>query len=298
MTTVFGSINVDLVSRVARIPAPGETVHGSDYMLFPGGKGANQALAAQRAGAQTRMIGAVGDDSMAAIALAELQSAGVDLASVEALQGTTGLALITVDETGENAIVLSPGANARAAAAQYGDLSSEASGSVMFQMEVPFQESVSVATQAAATGARTMLSIAPFTPLAMDQLAPFSFIIVNEHEAAALAAAYGLAVDDPGRTVAALAQRLGRNVVATLGPQGAIAAGPAGALQVAALSVEVVDTTGAGDTFAGTLAAFLDEGRPYEDAMRLAAVAGSLACTKEGAQPSFPQRDEILAAAR
>jgi len=244
VTTVFGSINVDLVSRVARIPAPGETVHGSDYMLFPGGKGANQALAAQRAGAQTRMIGAVGDDSMAAIALAELQSAGVDLDSVEALQGTTGLAVITVDETGENAIALSPGANARAAAAQYGDLSSEASGSVMFQMEVPFQESVSVATQAAATGARTM------------------------------------------------------HVVATLGPQGAIAAGPAGALQVAALSVKVVDTTGAGDTFAGTLAAFLDEGRRYEDAMRLAAVAGSLACTKEGAQPSFPQRDEILAAAR
>ncbi len=296
MTTVFGSINVDLVSRVATLPGPGETVSGSDYVLFPGGKGANQALAARRAGAAVRMIGAVGDDAMAATALAELRAGGVDLAAVRALEGATGLALITVDAQGENSIVVTAGANARAEAAWY-DGPQAAPDMLLAQMEVPFGQTAAAARKAHEAGGRVMLSIAPFTPLSVDDLGPFAFIVVNEHEARDLAAAYGLATGDPRAIPDLLAGHLDRQIVVTLGAAGAVTAGPEGAVSVPAPTVQVVDTTGAGDTFAGALAAFLDEGRPLDAAMRLAAVAGALTCTREGAQPSFPQRDDILAMA-
>jgi ribokinase len=297
MITVFGSINVDLVCRVAAVPRPGQTVRGSDYDLIAGGKGANQALAARRAGADVRLAGAVGtDDEMAQTALAELRAGGVDLAGVLVRGERTGLAIITVDETGENTIIVSPGANARAEATAIPEFTD--GGTLLLQMEVPFEESVTAARAAAAAGARTIFSIAPFSPLSPEQLEPFSMILVNEHEAADLAGVLGISGADPAATVGALAQRLERTVIATLGPDGAVAAGRHGEIRVPAIPVQVVDTTGAGDTFAGTLAAFLDEGLDLAAAMRLAAIAGSLACTKEGAQPSFPHRREIDQAAR
>jgi ribokinase len=298
MITVFGSLNVDLVSRVAAIPKPGETVHGSDHQLIPGGKGANQALAARRAGAAVRMIGVIGDDDLGKVALRELEPAGVDLAGVRRRHGTTGIAIITVDAQGENTIVLSPGANAEARAAQVPPGSLKKGDTLLLQMEVPLQETLAAAKAGKAAGATVVLSLAPFSPLTPEQLAPVSTLVVNEHEAADFARALGLAAGDPEAAARGLAGKLDLTVIATLGPDGAIAAGRAGVVRVPALEVKPVDTTGAGDTFAGVLAAFLDQGADLETAMRHAAVAGSLACTKEGAQPSFPTRAEIEAAAR
>ncbi|CAN5243354.1 ribokinase [soil metagenome] len=297
MITVFGSINVDLVTRVARSPAPGETVHGSDYALIPGGKGANQALAARRAGARVRLIGAIGDDFLARVALTELEAAGVELAEVARMPGPTGVAIITVDAKGENTIVVAPGANAHVSAAALRPDRFAAGDTLLLQMEVPFAESLAAARMARAAGARVILSVAPYAPLSLADTAAFDMLIVNEHEAADLARHHGIAPGVAEATVAALALKLGRTVIATLGPEGAVAAGPEATVRVPALPVTVVDTTGAGDTFCGVLAAWLDEGASLRTAMARAAVAGSLAVTRAGAQPSFPTRAEIQNAA-
>jgi ribokinase len=297
MITVFGSINVDLVTRVAKAPLPGVTVHGSDYHLIPGGKGANQALAARRAGATVRLVGAIGDDDIGKAALTEVEPAGVDLASVARRHGTTGIAIITVDERGENTIVVSPGANASTTASQLPADAFAAGDLLLLQMETPYAESMKAAREAHEAGARVVLSVSPFTPLTIPELGPVSIVIVNEHEAADFARHLGLAARGETAVVTALAHRLDRTVIATLGPEGAVASGPDGLVRVPALAVTPVDTTGAGDTFAGVLAAFLDEGADLGTAMAKAAIAGSLACTRAGAQPSFPTRAEIEAAA-
>jgi ribokinase len=297
MITVFGSINVDLVCRVRKSPMPGETVLGSDYALIPGGKGANQALAAARAGARVRMVGAIGDDDIGKVALNELGPAGVDLGTVLRRSGTTGVAIITVDDHGENTIVVSPGANAAVKADHVPADGIGPGDTLLLQLEVPQAEAFAAARMARAGGARVVLSVAPFAPFAPEELADIDIVVVNEHEAADFARHFGLPHAAPEETVAALAARLGRTVIATLGPDGAVAAAGADIFHVPALTVTPVDTTGAGDTFAGVLAACLDEGRSLRDAMALAAIAGSLACTKHGAQPSFPTRAEIEAAA-
>ena len=302
MITVFGSINVDLVCRVRKAPVPGETVLGSDYALIPGGKGANQALAAARAGASVRMVGAIGDDDIGKVALAELGPGGVDLSAVASRHGTTGVAIITVDDHGENTIVVSPGANASVRAGQIPADGLADADTLLLQLEVPQAEVFAAARAAHERGARVVLSVAPFAPFTPEELADIDIVVVNEHEAADFARHLGLPHGDPEETVTGLAAALGRTVIATLGPDGAIAAGDAagagGVIRVPALAVTPVDTTGAGDTFAGVLAACLDEGRGLREAMALAAVAGSLACTKHGAQPSFPTRAAIEAAAR
>ena len=298
MITVFGSINVDLVCRVRKSPLPGETVLGSDYALIPGGKGANQALAAARAGAAVRMVGAIGDDDIGKVALNELGPAGVDLDTVMRRHGTTGVAIITVDDRGENTIVVSPGANAAVEARTIPGDGIGAGDTLLLQLEVPQAEAFAAAQMARAGGARVVLSVAPFAPFEPAALADIDIVVVNEHEAADFARHFGLPHAVPEETVAALAARLGRTVIATLGPDGAVAAGGEGVVRVPALAIIPVDTTGAGDTFAGVLAACLDEGKSLKEAMALAAIAGSLACTKHGAQPSFPTRAEIEGAVR
>lgn len=294
MITVFGSVNIDLVSRTARLPRPGETVPGSDYQLIPGGKGANQALAARRAGASVRMIGAVGTDDMATIALSELEAGGVDLSGIQRSGATTGMAVITVDGNAENTIVLSPGANARLSASGLQAGAIGAGDTLLLQMEVPFAENLAAARIAKAAGARVILSIAPFLPVEREAFADVDMILVNETEAADLARHLGLLPGSNGAaTVSKLASELGRIVIATLGPDGAVAATQTETISVPALKVVPVDTTGAGDTFCGVLAALLDEGADLATAMRRASVAGSLACAKAGAQPSFPLREAI-----
>ncbi|TBW39762.1 ribokinase [Siculibacillus lacustris] len=299
MITVFGSINVDLVSRVARLPRVGETLPGSDVVAVAGGKGANQALAARRAGAAGRMIGAVGDDSFAAVALSGLDAAGVDLSGVaRRARFATGLAIISVTDSGENAIVLSPGANRTvdrdlAAAARFapGDL-------LLLQMEVSEAESLAVAARARLAGARVMLSLAPFRPLPAEAFTDVDVVVVNAGEAADLAGHLGVVA--PGATVgpstiaAAIADRLGLTVVVTLGGEGVVAATPDGTVhRVPALAVTPIDTTGAGDTFTGVLAAGLSAGLDLAAAMARAAAAGSLACLELGAQAAMPSAAAI-----
>ena len=294
MITVFGSINIDLVSRTARLPRPGETVPGSEYQLIAGGKGANQALAARRAGAAVRMIGAVGDDDMAATALAELKAGGVDLSGVQRRGATTGMAVITVDDHAENTIVLSPGANAKLVATDIPPGALTAGDTLLLQMETPFVETLAAARAAKAAGARVILSIAPFLPVEREAFADIDMILVNETEAGDLARHLGLLPGSNGAaTVAMLSAELDRTVIATLGADGAVAATGGDTISVPALKVVPVDTTGAGDTFCGVLAALLDEGADLATAMRHAAVAGSLACATMGAQPSFPLREAI-----
>lgn len=294
MITVFGSINLDLVTRVAQLPRPGETVHGSDIAQFAGGKGANQALAARRAGAKVRMVGAVGGDDFAGAALAELRAAAVDLTAVEERGDTTGVAVITVDEAAENMIVLSPGANLRCDAGQIPAEAFAAGGTLMLQMEITEGESFAAARAARAAGARVILSLAPFQPLAPEAFSDISILLVNETEASDLAGHYKIEGAGHEEILQALAGYLGVTLVATLGAEGAAASENGGdVIRVASPKVEPVDTTGAGDTFAGVLAAGLDAGDDLPGAMRRAAVAGALACTKEGAQPSFPTRAEI-----
>jgi ribokinase len=296
MITVFGSINVDLVTRVKRTPGPGETVPGSDYSLMPGGKGANQALAARRAGAAVRMVGAIGDDFLAEVALRELVAGGVDLTTVTRRAGTTGVAIIVVNEDGDNTIVLSPGANAHATADA---IPADAFGdgdTLLLQNEVPLAETLAAAAKARRAGARVVFSVAPYVPLSPDEVAAVDIIIVNEHEAADFARHLQVPAGNAEETVSGLAARLGHTVIATLGPDGAVAADHGELVRVPALTVTPGDTTGAGDTFCGVLAAWLDEGASFRTAMARAAVAGSLAVTKQGAQPSFPTRAEIVEA--
>ncbi|HVZ13567.1 MAG TPA: ribokinase [Bauldia sp.] len=297
MITVFGSLNVDLVTRVARIPHPGETVSGSDYRLIPGGKGANQALAARRAGGKVVLHGAIGYDGFADTALAELKPAGVDLFSIARVPHPTGLAIISVDDRGENAIVIAPGANAYAKAAAIPAEGFGTNGILLTQMEVPFAETLAAARMAHHAGARAILSLAPYAALAAEEIAEFDMVIVNEHEAADLAKHLGVAAAGADATVTGLARRLNRTVIATLGADGAVAVHDGAIIRVPALPVTPVDTTGAGDTFCGVLAAYLDAGADMRTALARAAVAGSLACTKAGAQPSFPTRSEIEASA-
>lgn len=297
MITVFGSINLDLVVALPRLPAPGETVVGPDHQIFAGGKGANQALAAARAGAEVRLVGAVGTDGHAEAALANLTAGGVDLDGVRRLEGTTGLAMIGVDPAGENLIMCASGVNARVAA-DWLDGRLAAGDLLVLQRELspgPIEEAV---VRAKRIGARVLLNAAPSGDAALAPLVDaVDVVVANEGEAGELAAARG-AVETPvaENQCAALAgpERL---AVVTLGGRGLVARKGARRWRLTAPAVEVVDTTGAGDAFVGALAAALDRGAEIERALREGAAAGALACTATGAQTSAPDAPAIAALA-
>jgi ribokinase len=255
--TVVGSINLDLVARVERLPRPGETLPAARFDRFPGGKGANQAVAAARLGARVRMIGAVGADGFADEALTGLVTAGVELDVARA--GETGIALILVDDDGENVIVVVPGANGTLAAR-------EVEGAVLCQLEVP-----DAVVLAAARGAAFFaLNAAPARPL---DIVP-DLLIVNRHEHEVMSR--------------------GRLVAVTYGAEGA-ALYEAGTevARAAPPAVSAVDGTAAGDAFAACLVVSLLEGRPRDDALVRACAAGALAASRPGAQPSLPSAAEV-----
>jgi ribokinase len=298
MILVFGSLNIDLVVRVKSLPAPGETVLGPSYDVVAGGKGANQALAAARAGAAVAMIGAVGKDAFGEIALAELAVAGVDLAGVARKGPRTGAAFITVDRRGENEIVVASGANLKARQSQVPDAVLGPETLVVLQMEVPVRENWALARRARARGARVLLNTAPAQPLPAEALASLDWLVANEIEIAAIAGAAGHGHEDPRAAGAALAAAAGIAVVVTLGRQGAVAYAGGEAWQIGVLPVTPVDSTAAGDAFVGTLAAALDAGAALPAALRRASVAGALACLVAGAQPSLPSRVAVDARLR
>jgi ribokinase len=283
MVVVFGSINLDLVARVACIPAPGETVAGRTLALLPGGKGANQALAARVAGADVAMFGAVGADAFADAALVNLRGAGVDVAGVATVAAPTGVALINVADDGENAITVVPGANALARADAVPDGCLARGVTLLMQLEVPVAEVAALAARARACGASVVLNAAPAVALPETLLSAVDVLIVNESEAAAYAAAWRLPAA-PAAFIRAATERFGLRVVVTLGARGAMTSDAGAIANLPPPDVAVVDTTGAGDAFAGALAAALDRGADTADAAAAGVSAGALACTHAGAQ--------------
>jgi ribokinase len=293
MVLVFGSINIDLVTRVEKFPGPGETVSGISFAIYPGGKGANQALASARAGAPTCLVGAVGRDAFAANALALVSEAAVDLAYVARVDEPTGCATILVSATGENLIVSVSGANARADPGTIPDALLTRGSTVSLQHELPVEANQALAARARRNGSRVVLNASPWRPLSLDTLCSVDYLVVNEVEAAALAAAFDWPRSPGELALAAAGTVRGLTAVVTLGKEGALAARDSTLLRIQAPSVCAIDTTGAGDAFGGTLIAALDDDAPLDEALRRAVAAGSLACTAAGAQPSFPERSAI-----
>jgi len=294
MITIAGSINLDLVARVDHLPAPGETVSGVGYAEAPGGKGANQALAARRAGHTVRMVGCTGEDANAGAALSLLNGAGVDLGAVRRLaEEPTGVALILVDAaTGENQIAVVPGANARVLDGADGPALSPGEA-LLLQMEIPDAAVARALDAARSAGAVSYLNIAPFRPAASELARHADVVIANETEFAALTGAIGLADGSIDAQMTRLAADLDAAIVLTLGADGAVAATADGLARAASPAIEPVDTVGAGDTFCGYLAAARAEGLDWPEALDLACRAGALACLTEGAQPSIPERAQV-----
>ncbi|MER9342762.1 ribokinase [Mesorhizobium sp. M0601] len=296
MIVVIGSINLDLIASVDRLPGPGETVRGSGFATAPGGKGANQALAAARAGAKVRMVGAVGKDSFASDALALLRDGKIDLSGVGETFASTGTALIMVGADGENVIAVVPGANDSVVP---GDLSKaflKNGDIVLLQLEIPLQ-TVEAALDAARTaGAITVLNTAPFHGGAAGFLGKADYLVANETEFDLYGEALSLNGRDRPARMRDYAARTGRTIVVTLGSDGVLAATPDDLLMVPALKISPLDTVGAGDTFCGYFAAGLAAGLPLDQALARAAAAGSLACLKAGAQPAIPLARDVDAA--
>lgn len=298
MIVTIGSINIDLIANMRRLPLPGETVHGTTFSTAAGGKGANQALAAQRAGAQTIMVGATGQDEFADGALKLLKEGGVDLSRVPSIPGATGVAVIFVGGSGENVIAVISGANATVSPDQFADLPLGKNDVVLLQLEIGFG-TVSAAIAKAKTGGGTsLLNIAPFDKACVPMMNEADITIANETEFALAAAEMGLSGNSLQKKMQAFCSRTSRTIIVTLGADGAVAASGTEFHTAPSLTVTPVDTVGAGDTFCGYLGAGLHAGLALPDAMRLAAAAGSLACLKPGAQPSIPTLDEVQAALR
>ncbi|GGE08918.1 ribokinase [Gemmobacter megaterium] len=294
MILVFGSINVDLVARVEAIPRPGETVLAAGCATHFGGKGANQAVAAAQSGVLVQMVGAVGPDGFGQSCAENLRRRGVGTAFLQRADLATGLAFITVDQHGENAITVASGANGEVSAQNLSSAVFEDMRICVLQMEVPLAENLRAARRARAAGGRVLLNYAP-APRTIDAaqleelLSLTDVLVMNEHETAAILA---MRPRDAG-TAEALAGAFGFALVRTLGDKGAEAVLPDGThWHQPAAQIEVIDTTGAGDSFTGALAAALATGMPMPDAMAEATVAAAATCGWEGAQPPLPPTAE------
>lgn len=296
MIIVFGSIGVDLVTRVAHIPHPGETVLCEGYIVVPGSKGANQAVAAARAGSSVVHVASCGNDGFAPLAVSTMKEAGVDLTHIASIDRPTAVALITVDDKAENAIVVASGANRATTVAQLERVGFGAGDTVVLQREIPDEATFAAVALAKARGARTVLNVAPAGPIPVETLKALDILIVNEHEALVVARAAGIEVADPEAAAQTINARFGCSAIVTLGPQGAVGWVDGVRRSVPALAITPVDTTAAGDSFTGAFAAALDQGMGFTTALARGAAAGSLACTRMGAQPSIPTKAEIDAA--
>ena len=291
---VFGSANVDLVMPVSTLPMPGETVLTQDYHAVPGGKGANQALAVKRAGVPANFVGAVGKDHYADCALSLLREESVGLEATLVSDRPTGCAVVMVDAEGENSIVVASGANLDVRAHQVSDALLKSNRVLILQQEVSFEENESLGCRAQQAGLQIVLNLAPATQIPTGLLANTNFLIVNEVEAAFLAG------EQTQVSMTDLAEHLADTyycgTLITLGHEGCVvASGDERAFGVDAPGVEVVDTTGAGDTFTGYFAALLAQGHlSLRQCVAGATQAASLACTRMGAQSGIPCAEDVL----
>jgi ribokinase len=300
---VFGSLNVDSTSYVQAFPAPGETILSHGFQVALGGKGSNQAVAAHVAGASVELVARIGADASGDFAIATLQRFGLPTAAVaRETDAPTGVAQITVADSGENTVIVTGGANLALTAAVV-DAERDriaAAALVLTQGELPVATIDRIAAAAEAAGVRFVLNIAPPAPVSATTLAAADPLVVNEHEARAVGIgtdAAAATLDEWRQLAASVAGDIARSVVVTLGAAGAVAASADGSWSAAAPRVTAVDTTGAGDGFTGTLAAFLAEGRQLADALRIAVAAGALAVQARGTVDSYAPRDAVLAAA-
>jgi ribokinase len=291
---VIGSLNADLVVRSPRFPKPGETISGEDLQIIPGGKGANQAVAAARQGANVAMIGRVGSDSFGPFLIQNLNTNHVDTSHVLTDDSATGTAIIIVDVNGQNSIVLSPGANGKVSASDVKPASSLNPSLTLFQLEIPIPIVLQAARDAKVYGSRVILNPAPAQSLPEELIALADFIIPNETELELLTGRY---VQDPSSAEAAakiLLQQGARNVIVTLGGKGALIVTAEKVSHVPSFQVDVVDTTAAGDAFIGGFASkLLDSHVDLQRAVRYGCACGAFAVTKFGAQPSLPTQQEI-----
>lgn len=292
---VVGSINVDLVVRVADLPEPGQTVVGGEFARHHGGKGANQAVAAARMGARVGFVGAVGDDQMGRDAVATLATEGIDTTCVRVVSGvSTGVALIMVDEDGENQIAVASGANAELdrgwVRACLSDGRLQSSSVILLGLEVgdePLLEAASLGRSAEAT---VILDVAPARPGAEGLLRSVSIVQADRGEACALTR-----IEDPSAAATALRDRTGGSVIVTMGRDGALLADKSGVRRVPGHSVHAVDTTGAGDTSGGALAAELATGVDLLDALKTAMAAAAISVMVPGARAGMPRREAVRA---
>lgn len=295
MITVFGSINMDLIATTTRLPKPGETVAGTGFTTAAGGKGANQALAARRAGANVKMAGAVGKDGFATEAVALLKDSDTDLSLVKSVEAPTGTALILVEADGENMIAVVPGANGMLTSA---DATIALKGmtradTLMLQLEIPGAAVETALHEARAAGIRTVINIAPLTDDAARLGKMADIVIANETEFERLAGESGMGNAEREAAMIRLHGETGQTLIVTLGAEGVMALYQGTLYRAKGLTIEPVDTVGAGDTFCGYFAASLDAGLGFEEALKRAAIAGSLACLKPGAQPAIPLAGDV-----
>ncbi|GAA4380266.1 ribokinase [Agromyces bauzanensis] len=301
---VFGSLNVDSTSYVASFPAPGETILSWGFQVALGGKGSNQAVAAHVAGAAVELVARVGADAAGDFAVAALDRFGLPTGAIaRETDAPTGVAQITVADSGENTIVVTGGANLALTPAVVDAERDRIAAAVLVltQGELPVATIDRLAAVADEAGVRFMLNLAPPAGVAPETLAVADPLVVNEHEARAVGIGTDAAVatlEDWRSVAASAAGTVSRSVVVTLGSAGAVAASADGAWSVAAPSVTVVDTTGAGDGFTGTFAAFLAEGLPLSEALRIAVAAGALAVQDRGTVGAYAPREAVLEAAR
>lgn len=293
---VVGSANVDFTVAVSRLPQPGQTVTEGTLLVARGGKGANQAVAARRLGAEVRLIGCVGDDASGREIRQALAGEGI---GVDALLTTgtaaTGTALIVVDAEGRNQIAVAPGANRALTTDDVDRRDGDFAWAevVVVSLEVPRASARRALERARRHGTPTILNPAPPPEGGLDFLGLADYATPNEHEAARLTGLTLAGVEDAGRVAAAVRARGAAHAVLTLGAGGAFADGPGGRVRVPAFPVAAIDTTGAGDAFNGALAVALAERRTLAEAVRFASAAAALACTRRGAQPSMPVRVEV-----
>ncbi|HKG53285.1 MAG TPA: ribokinase [Anaerolineales bacterium] len=291
---VVGSLNADLVVQVPRFPQPGETISGSDLQIIPGGKGANQAVAAARQGTSVSMLGRVGNDSFGPELIHNLKQNNVETSHVQINPGSaTGTAIIAVDATGQNNIVLSPGGNGQVRPTDVANVSFSDYKLLLIQLEIPLEAVTSAAQRARESGLRVLLNPAPARSLPEELISLSDFILPNESELSLLTNQSVHDISSAEKAAKALLAGGAQNVIVTLGANGALIVNKDIKKHIPSFDVQVVDTTAAGDAFIGGFASALLSNKSLEEAVRYGCACGALATTKFGAQPSLPTREEV-----
>ena len=281
MILVFGSINADFFLSVKSLPRPGETVLCPSYTFYPGGKGANQAVAAARLGGEVMFVGSIGDDPYGEQVFEALQHVGINLNRVKSISGITGTAFVMVEETGENQIVVASGANLETCSSQIKDSDLSLCTHLILQMEVPIKEIEDIIFRSKAAGCKIILNYAPAHSIQPAAIECCDYLIMNELEAASL---FGQKkeVEEYAKS---FSERFDTECIITLGPKGSLLANSDGLYEINALKIEAIDTVGAGDMFVGAFSASLYNGDNTLISLQKATVASGLACKFEGAQP-------------